>query len=156
MREFKCVHLPLFLAGGGFLFSLMLPNGQIRLPIANRPSEAINLNHMRKDFSTIFSRMISSSLSFGKQGEIINRDVLIENENYVYQIYVPPQIKDGANLPLITFLHGIRERGSGGFISGMFATLVKQYLKEIPAVVVLPQCRPDKFWTDAQMDKMVV
>lgn len=111
---------------------------------------------MRKDFSTIFSRMISSSLTFGKQGEIINRDVSIENESYVYQIYAPPQLKDGAKLPLITFLHGIRERGSGGFISGMFATLVKQYLKEIPAVVVLPQCRPDKFWTDAQMDKMVV
>jgi predicted peptidase len=99
--------------------------------------------------------MFSSSLSFGKQGEILNRDVLIENESYVYQIHVPPKIKSVAKLPLITFLHGIRERGSGGFISGMFATLVKQYLTEIPAIVLLPQCRPDKFWTDARMETMV-
>jgi predicted peptidase len=111
---------------------------------------------MRNDFSAIFSRMFSSSLSFGKQGEILDRTVTVENENYAYQLHVPPKIKAGARLPLITFLHGIRERGSGGFISGMFATLVKQYLKEIPAVVLLPQCRPDKYWTDAQMDKMVV
>src|ERR1044072_4841161 len=111
---------------------------------------------MQNDFSGLFSQMFSSSLSGGKQGEIVNRDITIENENYVYQIYIPPQIKDVASLPLIVFLHGIRERGSGGFVSGMFATLVKQYLKAIPAVILLPQCRPDMFWRDAQMDRMVM
>jgi predicted peptidase len=99
--------------------------------------------------------MFSSSLAGGKPGEIVKRNLLIQNENYVYQAYLPPQLKDGAKLPLITFLHGIRERGRGGFISGMFAQMVKQYLKEIPAVVLLPQCRPDNFWADAPMDRMV-
>ena len=111
---------------------------------------------MRSDFSAIFSRMLASSLAGGQPGEITSRDILIENETYVYQVYLPPQIKKGAKLPLITFLHGIRERGRGGFISGMFAQLVKQYLKEIPAVVLLPQCRPDKFWSDALMERMVI
>jgi predicted peptidase len=100
--------------------------------------------------------MLASSLAGGQPGEITSRDILIENETYVYQVYLPPQIKKGAKLPLITFLHGIRERGRGGFISGMFAQLVKQYLKEIPAVVLLPQCRPDKFWSDALMERMVI
>jgi predicted peptidase len=100
--------------------------------------------------------MLASSLTGGKQGEIARREVSIENENYVYQVYLPPHIKTGAPLPLITFLHGIRERGSGGFITGMFAQLVRQYLKEIPAVVLLPQCRPNNFWADAAMEKMVV
>jgi predicted peptidase len=111
---------------------------------------------MRNDFSAIFSRMLSSSLKGGRQGEILTRDLAIENENYAYQLYLPPAIKQGANLPLITFLHGIRERGRGGYISGMFSQLVRQYLKEIPAVVLLPQCRPNKFWSDAQMEQMVV
>lgn len=96
-------------------------------------------------------------LSGGEQGEIVNRSVKIESENYLYQLYLPPQIKKGEkNLPLMTFLHGIRERGTNGFISGMFGTVVKQYLKQIPAIVLLPQCRPNKFWADAEMDKMVM
>ncbi len=111
---------------------------------------------MQNDFSNLFSRMISSSFSLGKSGEIVSRTVSIENENFDYQAYIPPQTKDGAKLPLIVFLHGIRERGQGGYISGMFQTLVAQYLKAVPAIVLFPQCRPNRFWTDALMDKMVM
>ena len=101
--------------------------------------------------------MFSSILSGGEQGEIVSRAAKIDGENYVYQLYIPPQIKsDSKNLPLLIFLHGIRERGTGGFVSGMFATVVKQYLKQLPAIVLLPQCRPDKFWADSEMDKMVM
>lgn len=111
---------------------------------------------MRKDFSGLLSGMFGSAFSGGKQGEIVSRNVFVENENYVYQVYVPPQIKDGETLPLIIFLHGIRERGEGGYISGMFGQVVKQYLKQMPAIVLLPQCRPNVYWTNAQMDKMVM
>jgi predicted peptidase len=110
---------------------------------------------MKNDFTGLLSRMLSSPFAGGKQGEIVSRDVSIENEKYVYQAYLPPDIKSGARFPLIVFLHGIRERGTGGFISGMFAQLAKQYLKEIPAVVLLPQCRPNRYWADAEMDRMV-
>ncbi len=111
---------------------------------------------MRNDFSKLFSGFLTSTFSGGTQGEIVNRNVAIENENYVYQAYLPPEIKNGSKLPLIVFLHGIRERGSGGYISGMFGTVVKQYFKEMPAIILLPQCRPDKYWTDARMDEMVI
>jgi predicted peptidase len=139
------------MSGDEFLFGKTLR----RRRIANRLSIRVNLNHMQNDFSAIFARMLASSLAGGKQGEIASRSLVIDDENYVYQLYLPPQLKDGARLPLITFLHGIRERGSGGFISGMFAQLVRQYLKAIPAIVLLPQCRPGKFWSDAAMDRMV-
>lgn len=111
---------------------------------------------MRNDFSKLFSGFLTSTFSGGKQGEIVNRNVFLENENYVYQVYVPAQIKDGEKLPLIVFLHGIRERGTGGYISGMFGQVVKQYLKQMPAIVLLPQCRPNVYWTDERMDKMVM
>jgi len=111
---------------------------------------------MRNDFSGLFSSFLTSTLKGGKQGEIVNRSAAVGSETYVYQLYLPPQVKTGARLPLVTFLHGIRERGSGGFISGMFAQIVRQYLKEIPAIVLLPQCRPDRFWADASMERMVM
>jgi predicted peptidase len=111
---------------------------------------------MRNDFSGLFSSFLASTLKGGKQGEIVSRSTAVGSETYVYQLYLPPEVKTGARLPLVTFLHGIRERGSGGFISGMFAQVVRQYLKELPAIVLLPQCRPDRFWSDATMDKMVM
>ena len=38
----------------------------------------------------------------------------------------------------------------------MASTVIKQYLKEIPAIILFPQCRPDVYWTDPRMDKMVM
>lgn len=111
---------------------------------------------MKNDFSKFFSGFLAASLSGGKQGEIVNRNIPINDENYLYQAYLPPQAATGEKLPLIVFLHGIRERGSGGYISGMFAQIAKQYLKPIPAIVLLPQCRPNQFWADAPMDEMVM
>jgi predicted peptidase len=111
---------------------------------------------MRNNFSTILSAMLSSTLASGKQGEILSRPVSVGNRDYVYQFYLPPEAKTGAQLPLVTFLHGIRERGTGGFINGMFAQLVRQYLKPIPAIVLFPQCAPQKFWAEALMEEMVM
>ncbi len=110
---------------------------------------------MRNNFSKILSGIVTSTLSSGKQGEFLKREILLENENYTYQLYLPPNVKS-ENLPLMVFLHGIRERGSGGYISGMFSSVIKQYLKEIPAIIMFPQCRPNVYWSDPQMDKMVM
>lgn len=111
---------------------------------------------MNNDFSKLFSGFLSSALSGEKQGEIITRSVLLDGEEYVYQAYLPPQLKKDEKIPLIVFLHGIRERGRGGFISGMFGQVIKQYLKAMPAIVLLPQCRPNVYWNDAKPDKMVM
>lgn len=113
---------------------------------------------MKNDFSKLFGGFLASSLTGGKTGEILSRSVLLDGENYSYQVYVPAQqeVERNEKPPLIVFLHGIRERGAGGYISGMFGTIVKQYLKQLPAIVLLPQCRPNVYWTDARMDRMVM
>ena len=85
----------------------------------------------------------------------MNREIEIDNENYAYQLYIPPNVQ-AENTPLIIFLHGIRERGTGGYISGMFSSVIKQYLKDVPAIILFPQCRPNVYWSDPQMDKMVM
>lgn len=92
-----------------------------------------------------------------KQGSIASRNVQIDSGSFDYQIYLPPEIEKASNLPVIVFLHGIRERGSGGFVpaEGTVGQLLKQYLKQVPAIVLLPQCRPNKYRSDAAMDKMV-
>lgn len=113
---------------------------------------------MRNDITKLVSGFITSKISGEKDGEFLKREILIDGESYTYQLYVPPNAKSakGGKLPLMIFLHGIRERGSGGYISGMFSTIIKQYLKEVPAVILFPQCRPNVYWSDPMMDKMVM
>ena len=113
---------------------------------------------MRNELPSLLAGLFSANLFTGKQGEFVTRTVQLDVENFDYQAYIPPQIENTENSPVVVFLHGIRERGVGGFIQkeGMFSTIVKQYLKPIPAIVLLPQCRPGKYWIDAQMDRMVM
>lgn len=113
---------------------------------------------MRNDITKLVSGFITSKISGEKQGDFLNREISLESEKYTYQLYLPPNAKSvkDEKLPLMIFLHGIRERGSGGYISGMFSQIIKQYLKDIPSIILFPQCRPNVFWSDSQMDKMVM
>ena len=89
---------------------------------------------------------------------IQNRNVQIDSDSYDYQIYIPPNLRNEQNLPVIVFLHGIRERGSGGFVptEGAIGKIIRQYFAQFPAIILLPQCRPGKYWSDSVMDEMVV
>ena len=91
-------------------------------------------------------------------GSIEKRAVQINFENYDYQIYVPAGIQNKTALPVIVFLHGIRERGSGGYVptDGAFGKIIRHYFARVPALVLLPQCRTGRYWSDAAMDEMVV
>lgn len=116
---------------------------------------------MPNELFSLLGGMFSADLiaNAGKsQGNIANRSLRIDSEDYDYQLYAPPAVDAAQSLPTIVFLHGIRERGSGGFVpaTGALGAVLKQYLKRIPAIVLLPQCRPGVFWSDARMEQMVM
>ena len=116
---------------------------------------------MQKDLLSLMGGMLSAdlfSVNRQRQGNILNKTVRINSEDFTYQVYAPHNIENTDNLPVIIFLHGIRERGSNGFVptEGAVSVILKQYLKQVPAIVVLPQCRPGRYWTDPLMEQMVV
>jgi predicted peptidase len=100
----------------------------------------------------------ASSASGEQKGTVQNRTTLIGTESYDYQVYVPAKLKSESSLPVIVFLHGIGQRGSGGFVptEGAFGALVRNYFAKVPAIILLPQCRPGSYWSDPAMDKMVM
>jgi predicted peptidase len=110
---------------------------------------------MRYELLTMLGGLFSGGKNSG--GEVHKRSVTIESGSYDYQIYVP-QTAIAESLPVLVFLHGIRERGTGGFLpdEGMGAMLLRQYLAQVPAIILLPQCRLGSYWTDSVMDAMVM
>lgn len=92
------------------------------------------------------------------QGNIQSRSVKVGPDSYNYQVYVSSRLQGERSLPVIVFLHGIGQRGTGGFVpaEGAAGALVRHYLGQVPAIVLLPQCLPGKYWSDPVMDRMVM
>jgi predicted peptidase len=93
----------------------------------------------------------------GSESGMLTRSITIGGEVYHYQIYVPSAARDIKHPPVILFLHGIGQRGEGGFVpvKGPAAAIASGYLDRIPAVILLPQCRAGHYWHDSAMDEMV-
>jgi predicted peptidase len=87
---------------------------------------------------------------------VLTRDIQIGERTYGYQVFVPAVLAGKADVPLIVFLHGIGQRGEGGFIpnKGAEARFVRHFLEPLSAVVVIPQCVRTKYWHDPEMEEM--
>lgn len=103
----------------------------------------------------VFS-LLSPGKARAEDSGLLTRNVKVGNKSYAYQIYMPGKLAGKEKLPVILFLHGIGQRGSGGFVKGAAAILIRQYLERLPAIVVLPQCEKGRYWTDPEMEAMVM
>ncbi|MDQ3712400.1 MAG: alpha/beta fold hydrolase [Acidobacteriota bacterium] len=115
---------------------------------------------MQKELLSVLGNLLTTAVSNGnkQQGKIESRIVRVDSDEFNYQIYIPPQIQSEQNLPVIIFLHGIRERGIGGFVptTGAAGTFVRHYFAQVPAIVLLPQCRQGSYWSNSVMEEMVM
>ncbi|TWT41016.1 Alpha/beta hydrolase family protein [Phycisphaerae bacterium RAS1] len=77
------------------------------------------------------------------------KTVSIGTETYNYSVYVPPEYDADAAWPCVLFLHGSGERGSDGLLQTEvgIGSAIRRNRALIPAIVVMPQCRPGMTWT---------
>ena len=76
------------------------------------------------------------------------KTLTIDKETYAYSVYVPPDYTPEKAWPVILFLHGSGERGDDGLLQtevGLGRAIRRNY-RTIPAIVVMPQCRPQTAW----------
>lgn len=88
----------------------------------------------------------------------LDRSVTVNNVIYRYQVYVPNQWTKNAKLPIILFLHGAGERGDDGLIQTEvgIGTAVRRYSARYPAIIVIPQCRKTRWWTEGEMQEQAL
>jgi predicted peptidase len=115
---------------------------------------------MQKELMSVVVNLFTTAVSNGnkRQGRIESRIVEVDSGEFNYQIYIPPQIESEQNLPVIIFLHGIGQRGSSGIVptEGASGAVVRHYFAQVPAIVLLPQCRQGSYWSDPVMDLMMM
>jgi predicted peptidase len=92
------------------------------------------------------------------EARIQHRTVQINGKDYDFQVFVPAKLAGQQNLPVIVFLHGIGQRGTNGVAptEGSAGALVRHYLEQVPAIILLPQCQLGSYWSDPLMSRMVI
>ncbi len=88
----------------------------------------------------------------------LDRTLTIQGNEYKYQVFVPADWTTKNKWPVILFLHGAGERGDDGLIQTEvgIGTAIRRYRSRFPAVIVMPQCRKDVWWTDPAMADMAM
>ena len=89
---------------------------------------------------------------------LLSRTVNLGGASYDYQVYIPEGLRGAQGAPVILFLHGIGQRGAGGLLpaAGEVTLFARSYLEQIPAIVVLPQCREGRYWPQKEMAEMAL
>ena len=88
----------------------------------------------------------------------LDRTITVAGTAYKYQVFVPDDWTKQKKWPVILFLHGAGERGDDGLIQTEvgIGTAIRRYRDRFPAVVVMPQCRRNVWWSEPTMADMVM
>lgn len=84
----------------------------------------------------------------------LDRTLSFQGTEYKYQVFLPDTWTPKKAWPIVLFLHGAGERGDDGLLQTDvgIGTAIRNDRARIPAVVVLPQCRKNIWWTESPMD----
>ena len=102
---------------------------------------------------------LSSCATFvRRETGFLDRSVTIGSQTYRYQVYVPAEWHAGKKWPVILFLHGAGERGSDGLLQTDVGLphAIRVRSANVPAVVVMPQCRAERTWNSPDMQTLAL
>lgn len=102
--------------------------------------------------------LASGSAARAPQTGFLDRTLSLHGTNYRYQVYLPDNWNPHQKWPIILFLHGYGERGADGLLQTDVGLphAIRLNRSHFPAVVVIPQCLMDHWWTQPQMEEMAL
>jgi predicted peptidase len=89
----------------------------------------------------------------------LNRSISVSGAEYRYQVYVPAQWNKHGAWPVILALHGAGERGDGGLLQtdvGMGHAIRQHPDAWSKFIIVMPQCRKERLWTQPEMEQVAL
>jgi len=113
----------------------------------------VSFRFMLRIFAVTFLLAISAFARNPETG-FLNRTLVSSGTTYRYQVFLPAGWDRHSRWPVILFLHGAGERGDDGLLQtdvGL-AHAIRKRVQTLAAVVVMPQCRNKRPWTDPDME----
>lgn len=102
---------------------------------------------------SVFIVFLAAVATQAAETGFLNRSVKIGSETYHYQVFVPRDWNKSQKWPVVLFLHGAGERGNDGFVQTEvgIGTAIRKGVDRFPAIIVIPQCRKNVWWTEDTM-----
>ncbi|PTL84658.1 alpha/beta fold hydrolase [Vitiosangium sp. GDMCC 1.1324] len=96
----------------------------------------------------------AEALPGGFPGTFVAKTLTLRSETYNYSVYLPPGYRRGLAWPVILSLHGADSRGTDGLRprTQSLAGAARAHPERYPAVLVLPQCPPEREWSGEVAD----
>ncbi|HEX8825559.1 MAG TPA: alpha/beta hydrolase-fold protein [Archangium sp.] len=87
-------------------------------------------------------------------GSFVAKTLSVRGETFQYSVYLPPGYRRGRAWPVILALHGAGSRGTDGLRprKQSLAEAAQMHPERYPALLVLPQCPPERDWTGEVAD----
>jgi predicted peptidase len=84
----------------------------------------------------------------------VAKTLTLRGETFQYSVYLPLGYRRGRAWPVILVLHGAGSRGTDGLLprSQSLAEATRLHPERYPAVLVLPQCPPNREWSGEVAD----
>jgi predicted peptidase len=98
--------------------------------------------------------MHSNAMIQGASTGFVDRTVSAEQDEYRYQVYVPPDYTENEKWPLIFFFHGEGESGTDGTAQTHMGIgpAIRRHPEQYRCLVVMPQSRVRRSWGDPEME----
>jgi predicted peptidase len=97
---------------------------------------------------------------FAKSHEtgFLDRTITLQGVTYKYQVFVPDDWTPRQKWPVILFLHGSGERADDGLQQTDIGigTAIRIDRTQVPAIVVMPQCRRNLWWVEPPMSDLAM
>ena len=110
--------------------------------------------------STVIAASLMAAPAEAKKADtgFLDRTVNVAGIKYKYQVFVPEDWTKKKKWPVILFLHGAGERGNDGLIQTEvgIGTAIRRYRDRFPAIIVMPQCHKNVWWSESAMADMVM
>jgi predicted peptidase len=92
------------------------------------------------------------------QTGFLDRNIAVAGTEYKYQVFVPDNWTPKKIWPVILFLHGAGERGDDGLAQTEvgIGRAIRLDRGRVAAIVVMPQCRKEMWWTQSPMDAVAI
>src|SRR6266700_4686330 len=92
------------------------------------------------------------------QTGFLDRTITVAGTEYKFQVFVPDTWTKKQKWPVILFLHGAGERGDDGLVQTQvgIGRAIRMDRSRFPAVVVMPQCRKNVWWSQSPMDDLAM
>lgn len=110
---------------------------------------------MKRIYLSVFFAALSFSTLLAQDFSVYQKKQFTsEKDSLVYRIFYPPGFDAAKEYPLLLFLHGSGERGNDNekqLMHGASLFIREEIHSKFPAIVVLPQCPAEDYWSNTSI-----